>query len=201
MAQKIDKNEKKKIFESEYDKCSSRSEFTLKNVTPELHKAFEKINSKSKEIGDLKSDLRYFKGREGYMQAKKLNEVNVPMGPKAIDILKYQMNTASDKQKEILDKKLSLLEFVCNSLNCKKGQISITNPLGDMKYDPKEYLVRDIQVHLGNLVSHLTLNEINRGVVFPKYIFGDFELYIPISTDFSKITYPEYVSGDIMITW
>ncbi len=67
-------------------------------------------------------------------------------------------------------------------------------------YDPKEYLVRDIQVHLGNLITNLSLKDMSKGIVFPKYVFGNFILYAPASADFSKITYPEYISGDVEIT-
>lgn len=195
---KLDKDNVKKIFMRETDKCLSMP--ALSNKAPELYKAVKSVNSKLADIACMQSALESFKNEGAFIESEALIRKDVYISPKNMEIFKYQINTEFEKIKEICDEKLSLIEFVCNSLNCGKGQISTTHPYSMRTYDPKEYLVRDIQVHLGNLITNLSLKDMSKGIVFPKYVFGNFILYAPASADFSKITYPEYISGDVEIT-
>jgi hypothetical protein len=83
-------------------------------------------------------------------------------------------------------------------LNCKKGQVTFGASFSSFShFDGKEYLKRNIITHLGDLITNLKVNEIENGIVFPKFVTGDFKLYLPGSADFSKLVYPDFIFGEI----
>jgi hypothetical protein len=106
--------------------------------------------------------------------------------------------------KEIYDEKIRLVKFICKSLNCKKGQVTFGASFSSFSvFDTKEYMKRDIIVHLGDLTNSFTINEIGNRIIFPKYVTGDFKIYLPASIDYNKLFYPEYIFGEdieIMLT-
>lgn len=100
---------------------------------------------------------------------------------------------------KVYNEKIKLVEFICKSLNCGKPQITFGSSFSSLsgKFDTKEYLKRDIIVHLGNLVSSFTISEVEDRIIFPKFVTGSFKIYLPPSADYSKIVYPEYIFGEI----
>lgn len=195
--EKMQKEQIKKKFQNENDRCFNN----CKPLEDNIIKIVNIIDKKLEKISIMRGELDDFNtSPTSHAFNKIVASDKYPSNSYEMDILKLG-SVESSISKSIYDEKISLVEFICDSLNCKNGQVTFGNPLSPLsRFDGKEYLKRNVIIHLGDLVTNLKKSEIENGVVFPKFVFGNFKLYLPISTDISKITYPEYISGEIMIS-
>lgn len=191
----VDKKTKRKFEEQFINTLFINIAFEEKN--PEKYKLIYKdISNRLEQINVLQKKLDFFKKMNGSKKFNISSIINIDNSTKEeMEFLRNNGISEIEKEKAICDEKLNFIEFICNSFNCNKEQITMSVPYSSRVYYSEIDLTNNVQVHIGNFHFNFNSNEMVENIVFPRIILGDFNLFLSPTFDFTKVVYPEFIMG------